>query len=126
MSSVTIKAYQTDVWQYSDAELYAMSEEMEEAFTVSTECGSEWTDDEAEVRNHEITTELRRRFMLANPDWKQPTVIQISEYARIAMDALKENIRVSALMDLEMYGGDTRGKIGDHVSVRKPTRFTGC
>lgn len=115
--------YPSDVKLLSDEELVTLADELQEAFQREDhETDYEyWTDDDAESRYYEMREEKRRRFMLANPDWKPPTPQQMQKLLNEAMSALCENLRPTAAL-FSLPDGAT--KIGDMVTIPRPPKFT--
>lgn len=115
-------AYTQDVTTLSDQELEALSAEMQEAYERPGYDGdSEWTDDEAETRYHEMQRELRRRH--PRPPHRFDGVLNY--YIAEGMKAIAHSIEFTRSMaesDADFARGD-KWKVGDTIQIRKPVRF---
>ncbi len=113
--------YPTPVEKLTDEELEVLSAELESAYSETDEDGyASWENEDAARRYREMDSEIHRRFMLANPDWKPSP--PPPEFTKMVLNTLAKSIGLSRKVSAS-FDSHFAPKIGDTIHVRKPASF---
>ncbi len=133
-----VNLYQSDVKTLSDEELKTLSEELYEAYHVSSvnddgdDC--DWWEENpdsriktgAEDRYYEMRAEIYRRWEVNHPEEAERNRQFMGVFAKIAIEDLGHKLsavsKINESFNEEFTG--KLGKIGDTLQIRRPTRFS--
>lgn len=119
---MNMTAYPTNVRTLTDEELKTLSAELSEAYEQSGEDYAFWTDDDAETRYYEMLGEIRRRWAEANPELAAKQSKTVGEIGKQFMQAMCGQLSVARDVNREYDRAFSGPKIGDNITVRRPSR----